>query len=234
MGARFTAGSTPAFAPGVKNRQAAQVKEPPTGAGPKGGPRKGNTMQGMPGYIKTAQDKSSSGLANPAKARGKQNFGPRREGYLPTRKGESRKNWQSAEAGGGSMDKSYYKTSTDKPGKIRIMGEPKAPASRSSSEMETTPGRNHGTRSAISMGGATGANKLPAGGIKAGQFKGHIPDSLRGKGQGSANARPRASGGSAIDRVKPFGRSGTMESLAGKVKISKRMGMGKRSSSMMY
>jgi hypothetical protein len=210
---------------------------------------------GMPGYIETAQDKSSAGLANPSKARGQQNAGPRREGYIPDRKGEPRASWQSAKvATRGSQDESYYKTSTDRPGRIRRLGEPKAPAKRSESEMETTPGGNRGNRNAVSEGGTKTGNRLPPGG--AGRFADHIPDTGRGKpkgGEGSARASGQnaaARGGFKTDgrmashtgnRAPPTamgfigGGRGTMESLRGRGNISDNMGMGKpRKGSQMY
>jgi hypothetical protein len=178
------------------------------------------TRQGMPGYIKTAQDKSSSGLANPSKARGGQ-LNPVTSGgktsTIPMRKGEPRKNWQAATSTGGSQDVSYYKTSTDKPGTIRKGGEPKAPAKRSMSEMETTPGGTTGKRNA--MAGVTSANKLPAGGISADKTgANHITGSGH-RGLGSANAR--GTKGMMAQRNSGSGR-GTMESLRGKMKMGKK------------
>lgn len=194
---------------------------------------------GLPGYIKTAQDKSSSGLASAFDRRGRAQSGPRREGYLPTSKGESRKNWEAATSIGGSQDKSYRATSTGKPGSIRRMGEPKAPASRSRGELGAGPRSEYGRKNAVSSAGVTGANRLPAGGIGQGKSSGHasIPGgqgSAKASGQGararggfSTDGRSSSVGNKAPPTAKGFigGGRGTMESLRGRAK----MGSGKGS-----
>ena len=233
MAARFTQGTN--LQSTRKNVQEGKVGETARGHGTAGGVRRGNTMQGIPGYIKTAQDASSSGLASATNRRGRSQSGPRREGAIPAQKGESRRNWQAASSTGGSQDKSYYKTSTDKAGTVRVLGQPKAPASRSKSEMETTPGGTAGRRNAVSGGGVDGANRLPAGGATP-RSAIHIPDTGKGKpkgGQGSApasgqsararggfsvTARESSIGNKAPPTAKGFigGGRGTMESLRGR------------------
>jgi hypothetical protein len=257
MAARFTAGNSSSNQPGVKNTQGGRAYtmrgEPATfvvqngGQGPKGG----NTMTGMPGYIKTKQDKSSAGLAKPRNARGRQNDGPRREGYIPDRKGEPRKNWQSADAATrGSQDVKYRDTSFSTPGTIRVLGEPKAPAKRGNAEGETKSRTAGGNRRAVSQGGETGASRLPPGG--AGRFGSHEGAHTRG-GKGSATAsgqKAAARGGFRTDGRMPShtgnkapptasgfigGGRGTMESLRGRVRTSSNMGTGgKRGGSQMY
>jgi hypothetical protein len=227
-------------------RSLTQPNPPPTSRGS----GKGKTG-GMPGYIKTAQDKSSGGLANPSKARGKQNAGPRREGYIPTRAGESRKNWESSDSVRGSSDRSYRATSTAAPGAIRRMGEPKAPAKRPTSEREGPSRGESGRKGSVMGGGEPSANRLPPGGIGQGRAGGHA--TIRG-GQGSAKASgqsARARGGFQTDgrmasvagnkappTAKGFiggGGKGTMESLRGRVNTSDNFGMGKqRGRSQMY
>ena len=233
MAARFTQGTN--LRSTKSNIQSGKVGETARGHGTEGGVRRGNTMQGMPGYIKTAQDKSSSGLASAMNRRGRAQSGPRREGAIPSERGENRRNWQAAYSTGGSQDKSYYKTSTDKPGVVRVLGRPKAPASRSASEMETTPGATAGRRNAVSQGGVHGANRLPAGGVKGGGPE-HVTDTGKGRpkgGQGSApasgqgararggyatTARESSIGNKAPPAAKGFigGGRGTMESLRGR------------------
>lgn len=192
-------------------------------------PKMSKGRQGMPGYIKTRQDASSSGL----KGRGARGGsipavnGPR---SIPSRKGESRKNWQSATSTGGSQDKSYFNTSTDKAGTIRRGGEPKAPASRSKSEMETKqPARNMGSRTAVSNGGIKGMRHLPQGGAQPGSGGAHTPGAGH-RGLGSGN--PSGMGKAAPMRARSTGgRAGTMESLAGKTRTGN---ITSRRKSMMY
>lgn len=238
MAARFTQGDSIASTRSVKQEGRVPISRG-SGKGKAGG---------MPGYIKTAQDKSSSGLASSFARRGRAQSGPRREGYIPTERGESRKNWQAASTTGGSQDKNYRATSTGRPGTIRVMGEPKAPATRSRGEMESGPKSEAGRKNAVSSGGVRGANKLPAGGIGPGKLSGHA--TMKG-GQGSAKASgqgARARGGFSTDgrmssvgskappTAKGFigGAKGTMESLRGRVNTTKSMGLGKRSGSQMY
>lgn len=221
MAARFTAGTNEATTRSTLQKGRVPIQRG-SGRGKAGG---------LPGYITTAQDKSSSGLASAKDRRGAAQSGPRREGAIPSRKGESRRDWQSATSTGGSQDRSYYKTSTDRPGTIRTLGQPKAPKSRSTSAIETSPGGSSGSRSAVSMGGVTGANKLPAGGVKAGGMKHNIGGTHRGLGSAPASGQSaRARGGFAVTAressignkapptAKGFigGGKGTMESLRGR------------------
>jgi hypothetical protein len=133
MAARFSPGVSARTPPGIKNvQQRGKVSEPAQGLGPKGGPIRGNTMSGLPGYIKTTQDKSSSGL------KGGSGSGPKREGPIG-KAGGRRGNWQTSSKLGGSSDYSYRATSTGRAGAVKVMGKPKAPASRGT--MESLRGR---------------------------------------------------------------------------------------------
>lgn len=207
MGARFSQGTN------ERSTSRLTQRSPPSNPA-----KMSKTRQGMPGYIKTKQDASDSGLAHPAKARGGSIGAPNINGNVPKRKGEPRKNWQAASSTGGSQDVSYLKTSTDSPGTIRKGGMPKAPASRSKSEMETTPGGTKGSKGAVALGGALGANKMPAGGAKGGPAAKHIPGSGH-RGLGSRNAA--GTGKQLATRNSGAGR-GTMESLRGKMKMGGR------------
>jgi hypothetical protein len=183
---------------------------------------------GMPGYIKTAQDKSAGGLNNPSIARGgkiPQSSGPR---SIPSRKGENRRDWQDSDSLRGSSDKSYRATSTAKPGKIRPTRMPMKPASRSMSEKEGPSRGEFGSKTAVLSGGVLGANKLPAGGAKMGRASGHATMS-GGKGSAPVRGQHHASPMRASSRT---GR-GTMEKLAGKGKYSE-SGITSRRKSMMY
>ena len=244
MAARFTAGTNMKSTADLSQKARVPISRG-TGRSKAGG---------LPGYIKTTQDKSSSGLASAKDRRGAAQSGPRREGSIPSRKGESRRDWQAASSTGGSQDESYHNTSTARAGSIRVLGEPKAPAKRGTYGVETGHGGTTGSRSAVKMGGVTGANKMPPQGISADRTG---PNHTPGAGHRGLGSRP-ASGQKAADRGgwKTTGREssignkapptakgfigggspkGTMESLRGRVSTDKNFGMGgKRAKSMMY
>lgn len=115
MAARFSRGDA-SNPPGVRNTQANPVgTSRGTGRGKAGG---------MPGYIKTGQDKSAGGL------KGKATVAPNRGGSIPKRAGASHA--MNASVARGSMDKSYHATSTGRAGAIR----------RSSGTMESLIGKS--------------------------------------------------------------------------------------------
>jgi hypothetical protein len=217
MGARFSQGVST-----ESTRNTSQLSRVPISRGA-GRAKSG----GMPGYIKTTQDKSAGGLNNPSLARGgkiPQSAGPR---AIPSRKGESRKDWQSHSAVNGSADNSYRATSTGRPGTIRPTREPMKPASRSRSETEGPSRGEFGSKSAVSSGGVRGANKLPPGGLTRGRASGHA--TIAG-GKGSAPVRGQHHASPMRSSSAP-GR-GTMERLKGKVRFNSNMTSSKKS--MMY
>lgn len=99
MAARFYAGASI-----QATRKTSQAGKSP--------PPQSNSMKGLPGYIKTTQDKSDSGLAS------SKGVGPKREGSIG-RKGDGGNRKFNTAAFGGSSDKSYYGTSTGPAGRIR-------------------------------------------------------------------------------------------------------------------
>lgn len=144
--------------------------------------KQSKSRMGMPGAIKTSQDKSSSGLANPSMARGgkiAQTGGPR---AIPSRKGESRTNWQAAATTGGSQDKSYRATSTSRPGRVNAKSSPKAPPMRSSSSSSSDGARSM----AGGMGSANARPKAP-GMPSSAQGRPGTMESLAGKARFSKN-----------------------------------------------
>jgi len=86
-----------------------------------------NSMKGLPGFIKTGQDKSSGGLVD-----GK-GIGPKREGPIGRRGGSGSPSMDSGKFRG-SSDKSYRATSTGAPG--RIASNKGEPSKRGMSEKE--------------------------------------------------------------------------------------------------
>ena len=90
-------------------------------------PPQKNTMKGLPGFIKTKQDPSSSGLTGrvgggrTAKASGFKGHGPHREGAVPGRKLDGTKGvkrMNDSTRFGGSADNHYRQTSTGPAGKV--------------------------------------------------------------------------------------------------------------------
>lgn len=73
---------------------------------------KGNSMKGLPGFIKTGQDTSSGGLTNSS------GVGPKKPGPIGQKGGGSVKQHFTAAKSRGSSDKSYRATSTGPAGKI--------------------------------------------------------------------------------------------------------------------
>lgn len=73
---------------------------------------KGNSMKGLPGFIKTGQDASSGGLKNSS------GIGPHKPGPIGSKGGGSVKSHFTAAKSRGSADKSYRATSTGAAGKI--------------------------------------------------------------------------------------------------------------------
>lgn len=98
MAAKFTHGDSTAVLRSTK--QADKVA-----------PVQRSSLAGLPGYIKTGQDKSSNSLAASSGA------GPKREGPIG-KKGGSHGDWQSHSKANGSMDKNYKATSTGPAGRI--------------------------------------------------------------------------------------------------------------------
>jgi hypothetical protein len=86
-----------------------------------------NSMKGLPGFIKTGQDKSSGGLVD-----GK-GIGPHREGPIGKRGGSGNPDMDAGKFRG-SSDKSYRATSTGPAG--RIASNKGEPEKRGSSEKE--------------------------------------------------------------------------------------------------
>jgi len=138
------------------------------------GSGKGKTG-GMPGYIKTKQDTSSGGLASTKPVGPRFNEGEttattnkttqmRDQGAYIGRRGSSNTGFD-ANKFRGSSDQSYRATSLTGPGKIRRLGEPKAPASRAPSEKEGRQTGRSGLRNSVARGGVTdGGMRLTAGG----------------------------------------------------------------------
>lgn len=195
---------------------------------------------GMPGYIKTAADRSSGSLASSKPVGPRFNEGEstastnktsqmRDQGaYIGKRGPKSRSAMFDAAKFRGSSDKSYHNTATASPGVIRKGGEPKAPAKRGASETERGHGGTTGLRNAVSDGGVKGANKLNKEGIaadKTGPL--HTPGAGHQGGRMAAKQlRARNGGTQGGLHGSQFTSSpkGTMESLRGRAK----MGAGKR------
>lgn len=182
MSARFTQGTDERSTRVITQRRPVQT-ERGAGRGKAGG---------MPGYIKTRTDKSSGGLTSAKPVGPRFNVGMtsastnkttamRAQGAYIGKKGSgsAAKAFDSGKFRG-SSDMSYRSTSMGAPGSIRTMGEPKAPASRGKGEGEGKQVGRSGLKNSVSRGGDFGANKLPAGGIKAGAGRGTM-ESLRGR-----------------------------------------------------
>lgn len=114
MAARFTEGAS---------IRATRTTNPPK----KVAPPQSNTMKGLPGYIRTSQDPSSSGLTgrvgggNSPKSAQQKGYGMHRDGPIPSRalKGPSgAKRFLDSANYGGSSDKHYRQTSTGPAGTI--------------------------------------------------------------------------------------------------------------------
>jgi hypothetical protein len=193
---------------------------------------------GLPGYIKTTADRSSGGLASSKPVGPRFNEGEttattnktvqmRDQGaYIGKRGPKSRSGMFDTAKFRGSSDKSYHNTSTGPEGKIRRLGEPKAPAKRGASETESGHGGTAGLRNAVSDGGVKGANKLPPQGLRAGG-KNHTPGGGLDVDRSPAKQlRARNGGTQGGLHGSQFTSSpkGTMESLRGRAK----MGAGKR------
>jgi hypothetical protein len=100
---------------GARFYKGASVKVTETTRAPAGqAQHKASTIKsGMPGYIKTGQDTSSSGLAS------SKGVGPHREGPVGKKGGHNGNFLNKAGQFGGSSDKSYRATSTGPAGKVR-------------------------------------------------------------------------------------------------------------------
>jgi hypothetical protein len=151
-------------------------------------PPQSNTMKGMPGFLRTKQDPSSSGLTGhvgsgkSAKSKDIKSFGPHREGDVPSRKAtgyDTRKNWQSTPGKGGSTDKSYRATSTAAP--ATISGNKGTPQPRKPIDQRAS-GAAKGTKAGFKNMTTTNA-RFSAGGVGAGH-PGRM-ESLRGKARTS-------------------------------------------------
>lgn len=77
------------------------------------GPRRGNTMNGMPGYINAHQTESM------AHARGGKGFGPHREGSVGKRGSSGAKGMGKEARAGGTTIKSYHECSTAEAGTLK-------------------------------------------------------------------------------------------------------------------
>lgn len=77
------------------------------------GPRRGNTMNGMPGYINAHQKEDLGG------AKGGKGFGPHREGSVGERGGSGAKSMGKDGKATGTMTRSYHASSTGKAGAIK-------------------------------------------------------------------------------------------------------------------
>ena len=228
MSARFAQGMS--IASTRKNSQENPVRNVPGQGRGKAG--------GLPGYIKTTADRSSGGLASSKPVGPRFNEGEttattnktvqmRDQGaYIGKRGPKSRSAMFDTAKFRGSSDKSYHNTSTGPEGKIRRLGEPKAAAKRGASETERGHGGTSGSKTAVSMGGVTGANKLPPQGLRAGG-KSHTPGpGHNGNRSPAKQLRARNGGTQGGLHGSQFTSSpkGTMESLRGRAK----MGAGKR------
>ena len=149
-------------------------------------PPQSNSMKGMPGFLKTKQDPSSSGLTGrvgggkSAKSADVKSFGPHREGAVPSRKAtgvDTRANWQKTAGKGGSTDKSYHASSTASP--ATIASNKGTPEPRKAVDQ-----RESGSRKSTSAGfknlTATNAKFGPSGAGHPGRM-----ESLRGKARTS-------------------------------------------------
>lgn len=94
-----------AFTKGDSLRTTRVITKPSVG-------HKANSMKGMPGHIKAGQDASSGGLASSP------GVGPKREGPIGRKTGNSVGSHFTAAKSRGSADKSYRATSTGPAGKI--------------------------------------------------------------------------------------------------------------------
>jgi hypothetical protein len=80
-------------------------------------PKEKQSMEGMPGYIKTGQGKDGESIA-----RGHSGIGPKREGPIG-HKGRARNEEHIYRDGAGTMTKNYKSDSTGKPGHYHMSGE---------------------------------------------------------------------------------------------------------------
>lgn len=132
-------------------------------------PPQSNSMKGMPGFIKTTQDKSSGGLKDSS------GMGPHREGPIGKRSTPGGLHFTGKYADNGkfrgSSDKSYRATSTGPAGKI--VGNKRTPIARPAKEGE---GPKRGQpRSGFKQSTALTKSFAP-GGVGAGKM-----ESLRGR-----------------------------------------------------
>ena len=210
MDARFTKGdsvqTTRTIPPKVR-----VAKEPPTKAiGPKGVPRHGNTMSGMPGHINAHEREDMGG------AKGGKGAGPHREGFIGER-GRKNNEGHIYRDGAGTQTKDYRKLSTGKAGtykKADHIGKHDVHTANRGTMTEHVSGSSEATP----------------------QSKGHIHRA----GIGSGKSQPKFGTGlghkggrkaGSTERVRAAGHDGRMERLRGHSKTSSE---GRGKSRLMY
>ncbi len=109
MAAKFTAGDSIHSTRTTDSQH--HPKEPKTHS--VDGPRRGNTMNGMPGYINADQSTDMGG------AKGGKGFGPHREGSVGERGGSGAKSMGRAGKAPGTVTKNYKSASTGKAGPLK-------------------------------------------------------------------------------------------------------------------
>lgn len=148
MAAKFTAGTSHRNPPGIKNVQNGSENTHPEPRTHSFALQRGNTMSGMPGFIKTKANGRRAG-------EGGHGSGPKREQYIGERGGDNghKMNHPKAE---GTMEKSYRRESMTREGHLKHndrTGE-RGPKTRVHTSGDRAPPMSHG--------------KMPGGGQPAG------------------------------------------------------------------
>ena len=180
MGAKFTSGDSIHSTRSTNSQH--HPGEPKTRS--VDGPRRGNTMNGMPGYINAEQSEDKGG------AKGGKGLGPHREGSIGMRAGSGAKSMAKAADAKGTVTRNYRTSSTGKAG-------PLAGNANTGAKHVHTANRTHGMaggKAPPTARGRIGGGHEKAAGIDlahAKQSRGKM-ESLRGRAQTSHEGRRKS------------------------------------------